>query len=299
VSFPLPTMVGRRRTNTVQRRKDTPDQIVRKLREAVRLVAEGAEVATVARHLEVSEQTYHRWRAQYGGMKADDAKRLRELERENAQLKRIVADKGAADRRAEDHQLGKILSPGRRRAAVHCLQEQLGVSERWACLVVGQSRTTQRRRLPSLGQVEQHLRARLRELARAHPRYGYRRMTTLLTREGFCVNHKRIQRLCRDEGLRVVSKAKKRSRVGISTINGTRLRATHPDEVSAIDYQFDQTTDIKTLRLLSITDEFMKEALAIEVQRSITADDTVMVLERLVAVVFRVIGPTESSRDVA
>ena len=108
-------------------------------------------------------------------------------------------------------------------------------------------------------------------------------MTTLLTREGFCVNHKRIQRLCRDEGLRVTSKAKKRSRVGISTINGTRLRATHPDEVWAIDYQFDQTTDIKTLKLLNITDEFTKEALAIEVQRSITADDTVTVLERLVS----------------
>jgi putative transposase len=108
-------------------------------------------------------------------------------------------------------------------------------------------------------------------------------MTTLLTREGFCVNHKRIQRLCRDEGLRVVSKTKKRSRVGISTINGTRLRATHPDGVWAIDYQFDQTTDIKTLKLLNITDEFTKEALAIEVQRSITADDTVTILERLVA----------------
>jgi len=149
--------------------------------------------------------------------------------------------------------------------------------------VVGQSRTTQRRPAPEPGPVEQHLRARLRELARAHPRYGYRRMTTLLTREGFCVNHKRIQRLCRDEGLRVVSKAKKRSRVGISTINGTRLRATHPDQVWAIDYQFDQTTDIKTLKLLNITDEFTKEALAIEVQRSITADDTVTVLERLVS----------------
>jgi transposase InsO family protein len=108
-------------------------------------------------------------------------------------------------------------------------------------------------------------------------------MTTLLTREGFCVNHKRIQRLCRDEGLRVVSKAKKCSRVGISTINGTRLRATHPDEVWAIDYQFDQTTNFRTLKLLNITDEFTKEALAIDVRRSITADDTVAVLESLVA----------------
>jgi putative transposase len=75
------------------RRRHTPEQIVRKLREADRLVAEGAEVADVARHLEVSEQTYHRWRNQLGGMKADDAKRLKGLERENARLKRIVADK--------------------------------------------------------------------------------------------------------------------------------------------------------------------------------------------------------------
>ena len=75
------------------RRRHTPEQIVRKLREADRLLAEGKDVEEVARHLEVSEQTYHRWRAQFGGMKADDVKRLKELERENTQLKRIVADK--------------------------------------------------------------------------------------------------------------------------------------------------------------------------------------------------------------
>jgi transposase-like protein len=75
------------------RRRHTPDQIVRKLREADRLFAEGADVAEVARHLEVSEATYHRWRNQYGGLKADDAKRLKQLEGENRRLKKIVADK--------------------------------------------------------------------------------------------------------------------------------------------------------------------------------------------------------------
>jgi transposase-like protein len=85
-------MVGQRRMNTVQHRRHTPEQVIRKLREADKLLADGADVATVARHLEVSEQTYHRWRNQFGGMKADDAKRLKELERENSQLKRIVAD---------------------------------------------------------------------------------------------------------------------------------------------------------------------------------------------------------------
>src|SRR5215210_11578 len=85
-------MAGRRRLITMARRRHSPDQIIRKLREADRLLGEGADVAEVARHLEVSEPTYHRWRNQFGGMKADDAKRLKELERENARLKRIVAD---------------------------------------------------------------------------------------------------------------------------------------------------------------------------------------------------------------
>ena len=77
----------------MKRRRHTPEQIVRKLREADRMLAEGTETPAVAKALEVSEATYHRWRAQYGGMKADDVKRLKELERENQALKRIVADK--------------------------------------------------------------------------------------------------------------------------------------------------------------------------------------------------------------
>lgn len=74
-------------------RKHTPEQIIRKLREAERLLGEGRSVAEAAKRLEVSEQTFHRWRNQYGGMKADDAKELKTLRRENATLKRIVADK--------------------------------------------------------------------------------------------------------------------------------------------------------------------------------------------------------------
>jgi transposase-like protein len=86
-------MLGEGRIITMARRRHTPEQVIRKLREADRLLAEGAEVAEAARQLEISEPTYHRWRAQYGGMKAEDAKRLKELEGENARLKRIVAGK--------------------------------------------------------------------------------------------------------------------------------------------------------------------------------------------------------------
>ena len=76
----------------MKRRRHTPEQVIRKLREAERLLGEGKTIPEAAKELEISEQTFHRWRAQYGGMKADDAKRLKELARENVQLKAIVAD---------------------------------------------------------------------------------------------------------------------------------------------------------------------------------------------------------------
>jgi putative transposase len=76
----------------MKRHRHTPEQIIRKLREAERLIGEGKTIPEAAKGLGISEQTYHRWRNQYGGMKANDAKRLKELERENVQLKRIVAD---------------------------------------------------------------------------------------------------------------------------------------------------------------------------------------------------------------
>jgi putative transposase len=74
------------------RRRHTPEQVVRKLTRADRLLAEGKDVADVCRELGVSEQTYYRWRNQFGGLKADDAKRLKDLERENSTLKRLLAD---------------------------------------------------------------------------------------------------------------------------------------------------------------------------------------------------------------
>jgi putative transposase len=76
----------------VKRRRHTPEQIIRKLREAERMLGEGKQVPEVAKALEISEQTFHRWRNQYGGMKAEDVKRLKELEKENRELKQIVAD---------------------------------------------------------------------------------------------------------------------------------------------------------------------------------------------------------------
>jgi transposase-like protein len=96
----------------MKRRRHTPGQIVRKLREADRLLGEGKDIGEVLRHLEVYEATLHRWRNQYGGMKAEGAKRLRELERENGRLKRVVAEQ------ALDIQALKEIGRGRHRLRV-------------------------------------------------------------------------------------------------------------------------------------------------------------------------------------
>jgi putative transposase len=97
------------------------------------------------------------------------------------------------------------------------------------------------------------------------------------------VNRKAIQRLWREEGLRVPIQRRKRQRLGASTCPADRLAAEHPDHVWALDYQFDQTTDGRILKLLNIVDEHTREALAIQVDRRIDADATVKVLDHLVA----------------
>jgi transposase-like protein len=91
-------MMGEKGLLTMKRSRHTPEQVIRKLREAERLLGEGRTIAEAAKELGISEQTFHRWRNQYGGMKADDAKRLKELERENRQLKVIVADQALENR---------------------------------------------------------------------------------------------------------------------------------------------------------------------------------------------------------
>jgi putative transposase len=119
---------------TMKRHRHTPEQIVRKLRAGDRLLNEGKDPTEVLRHLEVSESSWNRWRAHYGGMKADEAKRLKELERENARLKKLVADQALDIDMLKELAEGKLLTPERRRRAVNRLRERFWVSERHAVL---------------------------------------------------------------------------------------------------------------------------------------------------------------------
>ena len=169
------------------------------------------------------------------------------------------------------------MSPERRRRAVSHLQGRFRVSERRACVVASQHRSSQRysRRLAA---EEALLRERLRLLARRHPRYGYRRIHALLRREGWACNRKRVQRLWRDEGLRLPAKQRRRRR-------GPRmpghLVADRPDQVWAIDFVSDRTADGRPIKILTITDEHTREALATPAARRMGADETVDALERV------------------
>jgi putative transposase len=162
------------------------------------------------------------------------------------------------------------------------LRGRLGVSERWACKVVGQHRSTQRHELTRAG-GDAVVRGRLREISEERPRWGYRRAHHRLCEEGWEINRKRVQRLWREEGLRVPVRRRKRRRLGDSTVPARRLRAERANQVWALDFQHDQTADGRALRLLNIIDEFTREALQMLVARSIDADTTVSVLEKLAA----------------
>jgi putative transposase len=161
------------------------------------------------------------------------------------------------------------------------LQDRLGLSERRACQIIGQHRSTQRHQA-AVAEDDAALRARLRAISRQRPRWGYRRAHQVLVAEGWELNIKRTRRVWREEGLRVPRKRRKRQRLGESTVPARRLRAERPDHVWALDFQWDQTADGHNLKLLHVVDEFTREALAIECHRRIDADRTVDVLDRLV-----------------
>jgi transposase InsO family protein len=130
---------------------------------------------------------------------------------------------------------------------------------------------------------ERRLRADLRRLASAQPRFGYRRIHVLLGREGWKVNVKRIERLWRLEGLQVPQNQRKRRRMGSSANGCVRRRPERKDHVWAYDFVHERTVDGRRLKILTVVDEFTREALAIHVARSITAQDVVAVLQGLMA----------------
>jgi len=130
------------------------------------------------------------------------------------------------------------------------------------------------------GEFEKRLVLRMHEISKEKPRYGYRRMWNKLRGEGWKVNKKRIQRLMRKEGLKVVVKAKKRRRTGHLT--NKRKKAEYRNHVWSWDMLFDRTEDGRQLKILTILDEYTRKSLGIKVDRHITSADVIRILRELV-----------------
>ena len=146
-----------------------------------------------------------------------------------------------------------MLSPARRRQCVDHLQAELGISERRACAVAGQHRSTQRKR-PRGRDDEEALTAAIIRLASQYGRYGYRRITALLRTEGWHVNAKRVQRIWRREGLKVPQKQPKRGRLWLNDGSCIRLRPCWPNHVWSYDFVMDRTHDGRKFRMLTVID---------------------------------------------
>jgi len=157
------------------------------------------------------------------------------------------------------------------------LQGCFDVSERRVCKVLKQSRATQRY-LPLVRDDEEPLTQRIIELACVYGRYGTPRITAMIRDEGPIVNHKRVERIWRQEGLKVPKKQPKRGRLWLNDGSCIRLRPQHKDHVWAYDFVTARTHDGRPFRMLTLVDEYTRECLAIDVSRRLNSDD---VLERL------------------
>jgi len=162
------------------------------------------------------------------------------------------------------------------------LREEFTVSERRACRVLDQPRTSQRYE-PAPRDDEAALVKRMLTLVRQRPRFGYRRIAWLLRCESWRASDTRIYRLWRREGLKVPPKKRKRRRLGTSANGCHRRQAEHRDHVWAWDFVFDRTTSGSTLKWLSVVDEYTRECLALKVDRSITSEDVIDTLAELFA----------------
>lgn len=158
--------------------------------------------------------------------------------------------------------------------------------------MLGQHRSTQRK-VPAGRSDEGRLTDDIIELAREYGRYGYRQITALLNQAGWCVNHKRVERIWRREGLKVPSKHKKRRRLWLGDGSCIRLRPERPNHVWSYDFVQDRTADGRSYRMLNIIDEFTREVLMIRVKRKLNSLDVIDALTDL----FILRGPPEFVRS--
>ena len=245
----------------MKRGRFTEEQVIGVLREQ----EAGMKVAEVCRKHGISEPTFYAWKAKFGGMSVSDAKRLKQLEGENAKLKKLLAEAMLDVAVLKGHHVKKVVTPVARRAAVTSAREAHGISERRACSIIGADRSPMRhghRRADDAA-----TRTRLKELAAERRRFGWRRLKLLLEREGIPMNHKKLRRLYTEERLQV------RRRGGRKRALGTRAPMAlpqGPNQRWSLDFAADTLTDGRRFRILVVVDDFTRECLCLVADTSLS-----------------------------
>nr|WP_323002633.1 IS3 family transposase [Denitromonas sp.] len=255
----------------IRKSRFTEQQIIGFLNQA----EAGMPVAELCRQGGFSDATFYKWRAKFGGMDAEEARRLKDLESENAKLKKLLAE-AHLDIEGLKVAFGvKPLAPQDKRAAIAAMLAQCRISERRACALVGLSRDAWRHP-PCVDEQTKVLIARIREVAHQRRRFGYRRIHDMLRSDFPCTNHKKVYRLYREQNLSVRKRSKKRLR-------GERrplLAATRLNEVWSMDFVSDALASGRRLKCLSVADDFSHECIDIAVAHAMPGSHVIQVLEQ-------------------
>ncbi|WP_156968956.1 IS3 family transposase [Arenimonas metalli] len=253
------------------KKRFTDEQIIGILREAE---VGAMSIKALCKKHNLTEQTFFRWRNKFGGLDVPDARRLKDLESENARLKRLVAEQMLVIDGMKEIGPKKMMTPSERRDTVQVLVRR-GLSQRKALRYLGLSRRIASY-APRQAAKDQAVAERLLAASPKVPRFGYRRMAAWLD-----LGEARVRRLWRQLGLNIPRRRPRRRRSG----NDIRLPgAVRPNAVWSYDFVHDQMVDGRALKMLCVIDEYTRECLAIEVGASLRAQDVILTLSRLMRI---------------
>jgi transposase InsO family protein len=236
-------------------------------------------ITETCKEFNISDVTFQRWKRQFGQMDLNEAKRLKELEKENTELKKMLADALLA-KRVLEYAVEKIVSPGHKEQVAQAAVHDGMCSGRAACRILHLARSTYHRPERTRSPRHEQLLQRLLGLSEQYPRYGYRRIAALLRREGWPVGKRFIQKLRRQAGLRVPLTKRKLVRRGRST--GLPTKATHRGHVWTWDFIADATIRGDALRMLTILDEFTRECHVLRADRALRSEDVLQWLQKAI-----------------
>ncbi|WP_353150630.1 IS3 family transposase [Chryseobacterium sp.] len=244
---------------------------------AIKQSETGTRVEEVCRKMGISEATFYNWKKKYGGLGVSELRKLRQLEEENAQLKKLVADLSLDKQMLQDVLKKKVLKPSERRTMVTGLISDYRISLRRACEVSLLS--------TSVWYYKHHrrddgpLRLRIKSIAETRVRYGIERIVVLLKREGWRDNPKRIYRIYKEEGLNLRVKRPRRCRAAAHRSERPVFSNLH--DCWSMDFVADALFDGRKIRCLTIVDNYSRKCMAIEVGQGLKGTDVVSALEKL------------------